>query len=475
MSIEMNESTDNLAEGVFKKFRKQVESFEKGLVAKAVGTQPHHIVQLGKQLEQWESYKAMCEANGSLNTLGDLPRVAMDVITATMGNSILPVIASTQAIEAQKGIIYFKNIRAESTKGNLTAGQKVIDPRTGVVTPKGYSSNQMNGVEVMTANGTAKTYSFVLAGGPVRREFTRITTSIAGVMCEDVGPKGADQDLGSLFGAGVSGTIKYSTGAVTLTFSDIPASGVKAFASYQINLEDAQDIPRMTSFLDSTMIEAHAYALKSVVGMFQQFALKKQFGDSYLDDLTLDLTKEINAEVGGDMIAKYREAHASSGSSAVTFSKALPTGAAYTEKQYRENYGLRLGEVETKMIEASGRGTVKVMIVGREHGAFVRNLEGFNVLSDGATLGCHIFGSYKGIVYVRVPEEQILGKDEGIALYSGASALESAGVYAPFMPLTIVNKPAGGANPLLDQTVGATMAGLKVVVPTFIQKLDLVA
>lgn len=474
MSENMNESA-NLAEGVFKKFRKQVESFEKGLVAKAVGVQPHHIVQLGKQLEQWETYRGMCEANGSLNSLGDLPRVAMDVITATMGNSILPVIASTQAIEAQKGIIYFKNIRAESTKGNLSAGQKVIDPRTGVVTPKGYSSNQLNGVEVATLNGTDKTISFVLAGGPIRREFTKLTTTVAGIACEDVGPKGADQNVGALYGAGVSGTIDYTSGAVSITFAVAPAAGVKVLASYQINLEEAADIPRMTSFLDSTMIEAHAYALKSVVGMFQQFALKKQFGDSYLDDLTLDLTKEINAEVGGDMIGKYREAFAASGSSAVQFSKAVPAGAAYTEKQYRENYGLRLSDVETKMIEASGRGTVKVMIVGRSHAAFVRNLEGFNVLSDGATLGCHIFGSYKGIVYVRVPEEQLLGGDEGIALYSGASALESAGVYAPFMPLTIVNKPAGGANPLLDQTVGATMAGLKVVVPTFIQKLDLVA
>jgi hypothetical protein len=470
----LNEENSNLAEGYFKKYRKQVESFEKGLVSKAVGTQPHHIVQLGKQLDQWNEYKGMHEANGSLNNLGDLPRVAMDVISATMGNSILPVISSTQAIENQKGIIYFKNIRAESTKGNLSQGEKVVDPRTGVKTPKGYASNKVEQLQVGAGDGAASSMSAAL-NQPIRREFLKITTEDANIFGEDVGPRGADQNVGTILGAGVSGTINYATGALALTFAAPLANGVKVFASFQVNLEDAADIPRMTSFLDSTIIEAHAYALKSVVGMFQQFALKKQFGDSYLDDLVVDLTKEINAELGGDMISKYSQSFASGGGSATTFSKALPSGAAYTEKMYRENYALRLGEVETKMIESSGRGTVKVMIVGRNHAAFVRNLEGFNVLSDGATLGCHIFGTYKGIVYVRVPEEQLLGSDEGIALYSGASALESAGVYAPFMPLTIVNKPAGGANPLLDQTVGATMAGLKVVVPAFIQKLDLVA
>lgn len=460
-----------MVDGFFKKYRKQVESFEKSLVAKAVGVQPHHIVQLGKQLDQWESYRSMMEANGSLNSLGDLPKIAIDTISAVMGNSVLPVIASTQAMPAQKGIIYFKNLRAENTKGNLTAGQKVIDPRTGVVTPKGYASNKIVGLEVVAATvALTLTYAFSF-GGPVRKEFTKFTTDIAGVFAEDVGPRGTDMNVGSILGAGISGTIDYTTGAVSLTFAADPTAGKKIFADYQVNLEEASDIPRMSSFLDSTMIEAHAYALKSVVGMFQQFALKQQFGDSYLDDLVTDLTKEINAEVGGDMIAMYRAAFAGT---AVTFSKALPVGAAYTEKQYRENYALKLAEVETEMINASGRGTVKIMIAGRGHCAFVRNLEGFKVLSDGATMGCHIFGEYNGIVYIRCPEEAIMPSDQAIALYSGSSALESAGVYAPFMPLTIANKPSGGANPLLDQTVCATMAGLKVVVPQFIQKLNLV-
>lgn len=469
--MNINEADDTqLVDGFFKKYRKQVESFEKSLVAKAVGVQPHHIVQLGKQLDQWENYRGIMEASGSLNSLGDLPRVAIDVITATMGNSVLPVIASTQAMNAQKGIIYFKNLRAENTKGNLSAGQKVIDPKTGVVTPKGYASNKIIGEEVVTTVAAQVAYAFSF-GGPVRKEFTKFSTDIAGVFGEDVGPRGSDMNIGTILGAGMSGTINYTTGAVSIVFAADPTVGKKVFAEYQVNLEESADIPKMSSFLDSTMIEAHAYALKSVVGMFQQFALKQQFGDSYLDDLTLDLTKEINAEVGGDMISMYKAAFSGT---PVTFSKALPVGAAYTEKQYRENYALKLSEVETKMIEASGRGTVKIMIVGRGHAAFVRNMEGFKVLSDGASLGCHIFGEYNGVVYVRCPEESIMPSDEAIALYSGSSALESAGVYAPFMPLTIANKPAGGANPLLDQTVGATMAGLKVVVPQFIQKLNLV-
>ncbi|PJF38144.1 MAG: hypothetical protein CUN55_18505, partial [Phototrophicales bacterium] len=158
---------------------------------------------------------------------------------------------------------------------------------------------------------------------------------------------------------------------------------------------------------------------------------KKAIGDSALDDMTLELTREINAEVGGDLIAKY----VASAVGTTTFSKTVPT--AISEKQHRESYAFRMADAEDVMMSNAGRGAIKVMIVGRSHGALVRGLDGFQLLSDGGSLGAHIFGIYKGVTYIRVPEQALLDANAGIGLYTGASALESAGVYAPFMPLTI--------------------------------------
>lgn len=457
--------TVRLAEGYFKKYKTYMQSFEKSLVSKAMDLQEHHLVQLGKQLDQWGEYKDMCEANGSLNTLGELPKVALDVITATMSNTILPVIASTQVIEAQKSIIWFKNVKALDSKGNIVAGDKLVDPRTGTKTPSGYASNEVVGEVVVDPTTAAQVvYAFAVNGGEsIRSQFIKVyLDSDNSIFAKDF------DGSGLLFGNGMSGTVNYDTGAISVTLAADPLGADKILVDYQQNLEEMTDIRRITSVLESTDIEAKAYALKSVMGMFQLFALKKQFGDSALDDMTMDLTREINAEIGGDFIRKYT----ANAVGVTQFSLTIP--ANISEKQHREAYAFRMADAESEMIGNVGRGTVKVMIVGREHAALVRGLDGFQLLSDGNSLGAHIFGTYKGITYVRVPEQALLDAKAGIGLYTGSSALESAGVYAPFMPLTIQASPLG-PNPLTDQKVAATMAGTKVVVPGYATKFNLVA
>ncbi|MCK5604739.1 hypothetical protein KAR91_22810, partial [Candidatus Pacearchaeota archaeon] len=306
---------------------------------------------------------------------------------------------------------------------------------------------------------------------PVRSQFLRLTFSgSADILAQDVGPKGADQDLGSIYGNGLSGTIVYSTGVVTIKFATDPGAGEKVFASYQQNLEEATDIPKVTTFLDQTDIEAQAYALKTNIGLFQQFALKKAFGESALDDMTMDLTREINAEIGGDFIRAY----VANAIGTTTFDVTLPVGAAYSESEYRKDYDLRHAEAETEMMSNVGRGVIKVMIVGREHAAVVRSLPGFKLLSDGGSLGAHIFGTRNGVTYIRVPDTATLDPKAGIGLYTGASALESAGVYGPFMPLTITPITTEKPNPLMDQKAAATMAGIKVVVPGYATKFNII-
>jgi hypothetical protein len=453
-----------LMEHYFSKYKKHIEVFEKSLVGKAVNLQDHHKIQLGKMLDQWKVYEKLSESAGSLNTLGELPKVALDVITATMSNSVLPVIATTQTIDSQKSIIWFKNIVAKDSKGNIVDGDTLIDPRTGTKTPSGYASGAVIGEDGATTVAAQLPYTFTVNNNEaIRRQFVRVyLDSDNSIEAKDFDGKG------TLFGNGISGSINYETGEITVNLAADPGAGDIIKVDYTQNLEAMADVPKIDHFLDSTDVDAKPYALKAVMGLFQMFELKKRIGDSAIQDVATDLTRSINNEIGGDFIRQY---DAIAGG-ATQFSLTAPS--AVSEHDHRRSYAYRQADAEADLISRAGRGTIKVMIVGREHAALVRGLDGFNLLSDSNSLGAHVFGSYRGVTYVRVPEENLLAAKKGIGLYTGSSPLESAGVYAPYMPLTIQDSSLS-PNPLNQQKVAATMAATKVVVPQYAVRFDVVA
>ena len=188
-----NAKATQMAEGYRKKYGDQIDALENSLLSKVEGITEFHIAQLGKQLDAFETYTSLTEANGTLNNLGVLPKIALDVITATMGQSILPVIASVQAIEAQKGIVHFKNVEYSDDKAPQSAGDIMIDPRTGTQTPDGYASNILT-ESAGTGDGSTTSFSFPLSRLPSRSQFLYVSAG-AGVQGADQGVKGANPSL----------------------------------------------------------------------------------------------------------------------------------------------------------------------------------------------------------------------------------------------------------------------------------------
>lgn len=456
---------EGLMEHYFGKYRNQIEVFEKSVVGKAINLTDHHKIQLGKMLDQWKMYEKLAEANGSLNTLGELPKIALDVITATMSNSVLPVIATTQTIQSQKSIIWFKNIIAKDSKGNIVSGDTLVNPRTGSKTPSGFASGEVIGEEgVSPTIDTQLAYTFNVNGSEsIRRQNVRVYLE------SDPTVEAFDfEGKGKLWGQGISGTIDYEAGEITVALNANPGAADKILVDYYQNYEEMADVPRISQFLDSTDVSAKPYALKTVMGIFQMFELRQRIGDSALQDMATDLTREMNNEIGGDFIRSYTGV----AQGATQFSLTAP--ANVSERDHRLSYAFRMADAEADLITRAGRGTVKVMIVGREHAAVVRGLDGFQLLSDSNSLGAHVFGIYKGVTYVRVPEQALLDAKRGVGLYTGSSPLESAGVYAPYMPLIIQDSPLS-PNPLTQQKVAATMAATKVVVPQYVVNFNVVA
>lgn len=464
------EKNAKIVEYMEKNHGDHIKALEKSPLASVRSITEHDIATLGMQFANFETYRQMCENQGSMANLGQLPKIALDVIVATQGLSILPIIASVQPIEEQKGIIYFRQIRSANTRGSQTEGDVVVDPRTGNVTPSGYASNLTEAEEGVSATIAAQlSYTFTLANAPLLPQYLSLSFSNdPSIVAQDMGALGADKNIGIIYGKGLSGEVNYETGEVTIDFAADPGAGHSVFASYQQDLEKGDDLQQITSYLDSKIIESRVYALKQTQGMLQSYTMQKRFGQAANEQLANDLVMEVNREVGGDAIRKQKAAAVGT----TSFDRTLPAGVSLAE--HKLAYKDSLYEAENVMIGNAGRGAISVMMVGRKHAAFVRGLPGFELLNDGNTLGSHLYGKLDGITIVRVPETALLGEDEGIGMYRGQSPFESSMVYSPFMAMAVTDMLPEGKNPLAGMRAAATMAGIDAVVPQYATKINLI-
>lgn len=453
------------------KYRDQVDLLEKSVLAKVKGgIDAMDVYSLGKQLQAFETYRKICEEEGNVNQLGAIPKVAFDVITAVQGVSILPHIASVQPIEEERGNVYFKNIRAATTKGNLTAGQVLVDPRQDVVTAINYSENGVTAEQGVQGNGSALTLSFVLAAKPIRSETLKIYVQDSPtVYGEDVGPaSAATSGIGRILGQGVWGTVNYVTGQVSLTFGVAVATGKWVYADYQQNYELADDLPQIDTFFDSKGVMARVFALKGTIGMLQSYGMKQRFGIMADDEMSRDLVTEINREIAGKAIRLLR----ANAVGLTQWDMTPPSHISYGE--HKNTYMDYLLRAESTMSSNAGRGTVTHLVVGKDHAAVIGGLPGFKKMYDGQSLGAHVYGQLDNIVVIRVLESSILGPKEGVALWKGSSPFEAPVVYCPFMPLVVTGTIPQVPNPLNNMKAAAVWAGIDSLVGQFATKFDVI-
>lgn len=460
----MRKDSDRL----FNTFRTQMEDLEKhSLLAKVRPITEMDHYNLGSQLEQFNEYVAMCEADGTLNQLGAIPKVALDVVTASYGSSPISVIASIQPIDDEHGVVYYKRLVAQTTRGNVTAGQEILSSdQAPQVEPIGYARDAS--IEYDTAVDTAAgilTYTFTLPQVPVRKYKTTIlikaNASFLGLTCSDY------EGDGVLMGKDISGTINYVSGSVTINLRNDPTGDANArniLATYSQDMAGAASIPKIIMENDSKPVRADVYALTDTIGLEKAYALRRRFGQTADTTMAEDLVSAINAEMCGTLISKLNSAAIGS----VTWSKTPSSGVSYYE--HKQEFKDKLAECEAEIVKNAGRGNISVLIAGRNVASVAQTLPGFVKLSDGNSIGPHIFGTLDGMVIIRVPQSGILNANHAIPIYKGANPFESAAVYAPFMPLVVTTALPTGQNPLLNQKAAAVWAAIEILVPNFATK-----
>ena len=430
--------------------------------------QDYDLAALGEQFDAFKNYYGYLKENAGISAdLGVLPNVALDIITASFANSIIPIVASVQNIPEVNGTIYYKKLIATKTRGNVHANDAIMQSRQAPdVFPNSYAGSIQTATLFTSVNAQSH-YSGTIASTnlPIKPREVNIT-------CDALGIQLIDNGNGNLLGIGSSGTIDYATGDWTVDLVANPGVGEVFAVQYATDFENMQystNLPKINLILDSTQVTAQEFVLGAEMGMFKSYQLKQRFGALPEDDLVKDLTDVITAEVGNNIIQQVQAFTPSSG---LTWSQ-TPPGNNISWQDHRFELLKKVAQVEGQIYKQAGRGIINVIIAGIDACAIMETLPNFKKSGlDG--IGPHFFGTLNDKVsIVRAPN--LTNGLSMFLMYKGTGYFDAPVVYAPYMPLFVTGTIPSPDNILKKEGLAAIMAGVKVTVPKFMSTLTITA
>lgn len=466
MKMSQNEKVLRGAELFLKnpKYKPYMEALEESPLARVRSITPMDYVCLGKQFRQFESYKRMVNEIGSLADLGQLPKYAYDVITANYAASIIPILASVQPLRAQQGIVYFKQIKAQTTRGDVNSGDIL---RNAIQAPDkqavGFAGENVfqNLGQLVAAQ---QEYQFNLSPAPVReRTLSLVLSTWSG------NQQLIDDGFGNVVSSGGNlgyGTINYSTGLVDITFISAVAGTEVLQAQFGTEYETNGNLPTVVAGFDSANVKAEVFAIRSEMGMLKAFEMKQTFGKEAETEMINDLTQEINAELGNTLISRI--ANASYGTP-ISWDSTPPAGVS--EVEHKLAFRNRIAEASSKIAQAAGRGEVTTIICGVKAAQLFDQLGGLFERTGFASSGPTLYGMYNKTIPV-VRAIQVIPDNAVYCIYKGTGNFDAPSVYCPYMPLVVNGSLPVLNNVLKTQAYALVWSAMKVVVNRFITQID---
>ena len=442
-------------------FVEQFEALDDSPLKDVRGLGDNDYYVLGDMFEKYLDYHNYVHENGNVNDLGVLPKVALDILTSSYAASIIPYLCTVQTLEEQQGLVYFKNVKAINTRGNVTADQSLINPLAAPdVYPVGYAGENQTEVIFTTVGGTLN-YTGDLSVLPVRPR--TVSISVATLNLEAV-----DNGNGDLLGKGIYGTINYTTGAFDITFVTNPAGAYAVSATYATDFEESGQIPKLSMVLDSTTVKAQIFAIGSDTGMFKAYSLNKRFGKRAEDEVVNDLTNEITTEIGNTIIAQIE---AATPGAPLQWDRTPPTDGI-SWQDHRFELLQYINEAEATIYDQVGRGIVNTIIAGSKACSILASMPNFEKSGlDG--VGAHLYGTLdKKVNVIRAP--QLSNTYKMYLIYKGTGYFDAPVIYAPYMPLFVTGTIPSPDNILKKAGLAAIWAAIKVVVPNFMTSIQII-
>jgi len=408
--------------------------------------------------------------------------VQLPIIAALLPSLVLNEVALVQSLDRRTGSVFYLDVKYDTTKGAVTAGDTMLSSTTGT---NRTQAGQLYAYAGAWNEGIASSGSKV-GGNTVTHTCTfkpGITSGTVSIVSADGVILGTDADTsGVITGTGGTGTINYTSGVVSFTLSTTTDSdGLMINYRYQYDLPvDANDVrsgvPKASISLTQSPMTAIDFPLAAEWSVGAAVDLSKAHG--------LDLESELVRYLGGEV--QFTIDHfginmidlASHGGSwegtdytpatAITaWDAEVGSGQEWVFK--KQEILDRFEEGSNNIFEATLRAQGSFIICGSNVARVIRQLPTFKAKSIDLPLGPMVIGDIGGRTIIQDPLLQtrtidsvsVSGTNRYIMGYRGKDFLHAAFAYAPYMPLFA--SPTVTTADLHSQKGFMSAAGFKVL------------
>lgn len=423
------------------------------------GVGEQDLIQLGQQFKMFENYVSFCETIGSSSELGDTPKIGLDIITGIAANSIVPFVGGTQNMKDEEGFLYFDRVKAGSTRGNMTAGQIIRDPRQAAQAyQRGYATENQGPTAVSATAVGVTIYNIALPQAPVKPGTLELIIPGMGNI------EALDRRDGKIIGDGISGVINYASGTISLQLAAVPGGIFDIVATYKTDFEVTGNVPLIQTDLDKINVKAEIVALRGQTSIYKNYAMQMRFGQQASANMVNKLINEITAEINYKVADQCLAAAVGE-----TRFDPIPRFEAVAQTLHIQEF-MNMWRVADQQIRTNaGKGAIQTILAGDQVCTAFSMIPAYSqsrIVADGP----HVHGTIDGITVIRCPHYDPL---IAVGLFRGMGMFDTGFLYGPFMPLYVDGSIPSPQNILVKEGLVTTWAAFKTVVPRYFTKFRL--
>lgn len=249
-----------------------------------------------------------------------------------------------------------------------------------------------------------------------------------------------------------TGTVNYTSKAVSITFTGAPIAGKAIKCTYQFDTEsDSSNIREVEIGLRIIPVMAKEHPLKISWSVPASFAASASAGLDVEDTLSVLAAQFIKTE-RDRYVVNYISRAAGNVDTELTFNCSVPgSGQQITKKQWYQDFKIMFSVAENKIFQSAGRGSVSWLIGGSNVAALIKQLDGFIPESNIIPIGAHVIGNIDGITIIKDPG---MNANQYLCGYNGVLPGDAGIVLSEWIPIyftpTITDSDLKGRKAVLS-------------------------